>query len=394
MRVLFFYNGIFIIENNKYKIYNFCMGKTLIFGGAFDPPHIEHINICKAAMNALGADKLVIVPTYMPPHKNRGFLSFVQRSLLIEEAFRDFDFVIDNIEEIKQKDNYTAINLPILKEKYGDIVYLIGGDSLQNFLTWYKPEEIVKVCPIAVCGRDGYENISKKIKEIEDKIGGEFIQINYSGQDVSSSMIKAKLLLGENPEEVPEGVLSIIKDYHFYEDYLWMVRKLKSYQTDELFEHSKYVVKRSVEFNSKHNLKQDFTKVFLAALLHDNAKQRPSLDGLYVPEDCIGTKVLHQFLGAEKAKRDFGIEDEEILNAIKYHTTAKADMTTFEKLIYTGDSLSDDRDYDPIPKLREIAIKDFDLGFKAILQHTYDKLTAEGRNIYPLTLEAVKFYLK
>ncbi|MDE6059909.1 MAG: nicotinic acid mononucleotide adenylyltransferase, partial [Clostridia bacterium] len=45
------------------------MARTLIFGGAFDPLHKEHVRICKAALEELGADKLVIVPTYQPPHK-------------------------------------------------------------------------------------------------------------------------------------------------------------------------------------------------------------------------------------------------------------------------------------------------------------------------------------
>ncbi|MDE7097345.1 MAG: hypothetical protein K2O47_07630, partial [Muribaculaceae bacterium] len=55
------------------------ISKALIFGGAFDPPHKEHVAMCKSAMKELGADKLVIVPTYMPPHKDAGFLSFEER---------------------------------------------------------------------------------------------------------------------------------------------------------------------------------------------------------------------------------------------------------------------------------------------------------------------------
>ena len=98
-------------------------------------------------------------------------------------------------------------------------------------------------------------------------------------------------------------------------------------------------------------------------------------------------------MGAEKARRDFGVEDEDILNAIRYHTTAKADMTMLEKLIYTADSLSDDRTYDPIPALRRIAEADFEEGFKATLAHTVDKLKAGGRPIYPLTLDAYNFYI-
>lgn len=369
------------------------MGKTLIFGGAFDPPHREHVNMCVNAMKELGCDRLVIVPTVDPPHKNKGFLSFEDRCLLVNTAFSGINFIIDDIENTRGKDNYTSQVLPILKEKYGDVVFLIGGDSFEHFDTWYHPEEIVKICPIAVCSREGYNDLTVTREKLSNKYGGKFIILNYKGKDISSSMIRAKLLMQENADELPDTVMSAIKENNFYEDYKWMVDKLKSYQTEELFNHSKFVVKRSVDFNSKHDLRQDFTKVFLAALLHDNAKQRPSLDGFDVPEDAVGTKVLHQFLGAEKARRDFGITDEEILSAIRHHTTAKKEMSTLEKLIYTGDSLSDDREYGEIPKLRDIAINNFDEGFKAVLKYTYDKLTGEGRPIYPLTLEAVKYYL-
>lgn len=369
------------------------MSKTLIFGGAFDPPHIEHVAMCKSALCELGLDRLVIVPTYYPPHKSAGFLTYEQRRDLVDVAFRGLNFVIDDIEKVKGKDNYSALNLPILKEKYGDIVYLIGGDSLEYMDTWYHPSEILQTCQIAVCAREGYEDAKTCIAKLENKYGGDFILLDYVGKAVSSSRIKAELLLGIKPDCIDDKVYKTIVDRHLFCEYKDMVEKLKSYQTPDLFEHSKAVVLTAIELNSRHNLKQDFTKVFLACLLHDNAKQRPSIDGLNVPSDAIGTPVLHQFLGAEKARRDFGIEDEDVLNAIRYHTTAKDNMTMLEKLVYTADSLSFDRKYEPIPQLREIAMQDFDKGFKAVLEYTYDKVAAKGNGMHPLTEQAKLYYL-
>ena len=164
-------------------------------------------------------------------------------------------------------------------------------------------------------------------------------------------------------------------------------------ESAELYAHSVQAVMRAVDLNSRHNLRQDFDKVFLAALLHDNAKERPSADGLDVPSDSIGTPVLHQFLGAEKAARDFGITDKDILGAIRYHTTAKPDMTVLERLIYTADSTSYDREYDPIPQLRAAVDADFERGFREVLAYTYLKLEKKGGKVYPLTEDAVEFYL-
>jgi len=369
------------------------MAKTLIFGGAFDPPHKEHVALCKAAMKELGADRLVLVPTYSPPHKSGGFLSFDQRRVLIEKAFDGMDFEIDDIERQRETDNYTCRVLPLLKEKYGDIIYLIGGDSLKHFDSWRDPQDIVKVCPIAAAERGGFGEVARAAETMRAKFGGEFIALKCKGDSTSSSLIRAKLLLGERAEELPVAVMREIEERDLYDDYKPMVDKLRGFQSEELFEHSKAVVKRAAEFDSLHNLKQNFKKLFVAALLHDNAKQRRSIDGLNVPADCVDTPVLHQFLGAEKAKRDFGIDDEEILNAIRYHTTARPDMSLLEKLIYTADSLSDDRTYDPIPVLRAVAIKDFDKGFLATLEYTYDKLAAKGGKIYPLTVQAYRYYI-
>ncbi len=369
------------------------MSRTLVFGGAFDPPHCEHVAICKAAMKELGADRLVLVPTCNPPHKDGGFLSYDDRRSLAGIAFAEFDCVIDDIERERGGDNCSYKVLPILKEKYGDIVYLIGGDSVAHFDSWKKPEEVARICPIAVAAREGYSGVADGIKSIESKYGGDFTLIKYAGRDISSSLLKARLLLKEEVSELPSGVMREIREKRLFEDFMPWIGKLKDYQSAELFEHSKAVVKRAVQLNSKHNLGQDFESVFTAALLHDNAKQRPSLDGLDVPEDSIGTPVLHQFLGAEKAKRDFGVTDVSILDAIRYHTTAKADMSTLEKLIYTADSVSDDRTYEPIPRLREIAINDFEEGFLAVLAYTYDKLESKGGRIYPLTRDAYEFYI-
>lgn len=387
------YVRLIALENTDAILYNKNMAKTLIFGGAFDPPHTQHVEMCRAAMRQLGISRLVVVPTFQPPHKGAGYLDYETRVRLVKKAFESLDPIVDDIEQQRGGENYSCLVLPILKRKYGDIVYLIGGDSLMYLDKWYRPNDVTSVCPIAVAARRGYGDIADKIKALEQSIGGNYIPIDFVGEEVSSSVLRAQLLLGEMPEAVDRGVYDIIQRKGLFCEEAATLEKLRGFETDELFAHSKAVVLRAIDFNSKHHLGQDFEKVFTAALLHDNAKQRPSTDGLFVPQDAIGTPVLHQFLGAEKAARDFGVTDGEILDAIRYHTTARANMTMLEKLIYTADSLSDDRTYDPIPDLRQIAIDDFDSGFKATLAYTYEKLRDRGRPIYPLTVEAYDFYI-
>ena len=61
--------------------------RTVIFGGAFDPPHSEHVKALKCAVETFGAKRAVILPTYLPPHKSRGFLDFDTRAELARAAF-------------------------------------------------------------------------------------------------------------------------------------------------------------------------------------------------------------------------------------------------------------------------------------------------------------------
>lgn len=369
--------------------------KTIIFGGAFDPPHREHIKMLKAAVEELGAERAVVVPTYFPPHKSQGILPFAERAELCRAAFGDatgVDVVVDEIEFERGRDNYTCLVLPELKKKYGDIIYLIGGDSLEYLPTWKNPAEVTKICTIAVAAREGFASVRESAAKLAARFGGDIRVLNFVGKEVSSGRIRAELFLGEDSESVTESVARTVRERGYYRDYADIVEKVKACESADLYEHTRQVIFRATDLNSAHNLKCDFRKVFLAALLHDNAKQRPSLDGLSVPADSVGTKVLHQFLGAEKAKRDFGIDDE-ILEAVRCHTTAKPAMTVFEKLVYTADSTSCDRGYDPIPVIRAIADEDFEKGFLSVLEYTYMKLTAAGGAIYPLTEEAVKYYL-
>lgn len=369
---------------------------TIIFGGAFDPPHCEHVNMLRAAVEELGAERAVVVPTYFPPHKSQGILPFEYRTELCRAAFCGevgAEVTVDEIERERGRDNFTYLVLPELKKKYGDIVYLIGGDSLEYFHTWKNPLEITKVCPLVVAEREGFSSVRESACELTARFGGEVRVLSFVGKEVSSGRVRAQLLLGEDSDEIPKKVAQAVRRRGFYADYADIVAKIKTYEDAELYEHTRQVVFRAVDLNAAHNLKCDSRKVFLAALLHDNAKRRPSVDGLPVPADSVGTSVLHQFLGAEKAKRDFGIKDEEIIDAVRYHTTAKPNMTVFGKLIYTADSTSYDREYDPIPVIRAIADGDFEKGFLAVLEYTYMKLTEKGGTIYPLTEEAVRYYL-
>lgn len=121
----------------------------------------------------------------------------------------------------------------------------------------------------------------------------------------------------------------------------------------------------------------DKQKAYLAALLHDCAKymdtdkQLEYAKKLYVTlneEDLECPPVIHAPLGAEIARAEYGIDDEEVLNAIKYHTVARENMSKLDKIIYTADMIEPTRNFDGVDELRRIAFEDLDKGFAECLK--------------------------
>ena len=107
--------------------------------------------------------------------------------------------------------------------------------------------------------------------------------------------------------------------------------------------------------------------------------------------------VLHQFTGAYAARHAYNIEDEEILNAVRYHTSGRAGMSLLEQLIFLADMVEDGRDFPGAAELRKLYYaEDNSLDFTMFeaLRETLYHLQAKGGEIYPLTREAYEYFEK
>ena len=114
---------------------------------------------------------------------------------------------------------------------------------------------------------------------------------------------------------------------------------------------------------------------FLAALLHGCAKEKTAAAEY---AERYPEKIIHQFEGAVVAQNEYGIDNPKILNAIKYHTTGKMNMSKLEKLIFSADMLEKNRDFEGVERLREIMEEDFEKGFLACVD-TSIKRRRHGR---------------
>ena len=362
----------------------------VIFGGAFNPVHNEHINMVKHLLTLEDVEKVILLPSVNPPHKECP-TSFEQRLDMLRLVTKDLDRVeISDFERDGDGKRYTCEVLPKLKKIYGDIAFVIGGDSLEDLHKWKNPQEVIKICPIFVFTRGMSEKFLASL-EYWKKQGGDIRVCDYSPSDISSTVIRYNAELGIY-RNLDVRVAEYIKDNCLYSKYKNLIDKLKSNIPFNTFEHCLRTASYAIELNYSLNLGLDYDKVLLAGVLHDCAKAlcHTIHDTSEVPSDCVSTPVEHQFLGAVVAQKEYGIDDEDILSAIRFHTTGKRDMSDLQKLIFSSDMLEIGRNYAEVEDLRKTMQKSLDDGYKACSLAQYEFLLQKGGDIYPLTLEAVK----
>jgi len=155
-------------------------------------------------------------------------------------------------------------------------------------------------------------------------------------------------------------------------DRIKIENKLQKMISNNRYQHSLGVEQTAKELAVRYGANP--CKAALAGLVHDCAKGIPSNKAMalaeqyHLPIDDICKKqpeLIHGALGAEIAKIEFEIADEEILSAIAYHTTGKENMTVLEKIIYLADLIEPGRDFPGVDRLREVAFQDLN---KALLE--------------------------
>lgn len=372
--------------------------KLVFFGGTFDPPHVEHFLMVKACVEELSPDKIIIMPTFVPPHK-KTFLSASAKDRLemCKLAFADLKNVEISEWEISQKGkSYSYITMKYLAEKYVgyDIYFLMGTDMLSSFDKWKNPEEILKYATPLLCERTGEKETARQTaKEFESKFNKKIKTLSYIGKDLSSTEIKVKNILKQDISKlVNRPVKELIDRLSLYNGGK-IAEYVVSRLTEARIEHTKGVVLLALKYAKAQGV--CLKKTLTASLLHDVAKYLfPEDYKEFIMPIGVPKPVIHQYLGAYVAETELGVKNKEVLNAIKYHTSAKPNMSRLGKIIFTADMLEYGRDYDGVEKMREISFQDFEKGFILSLKRSLEYVKIRGGEIYQLTQEAYDYYKK
>jgi nicotinate-nucleotide adenylyltransferase len=202
--------------------------KLGILGGTFDPPHNGHLRIARAAQDALGLAQIVFIPAKLPPHKlvveDGGLEDPVSppetRFAMLKLALRDHpDFVISMLEAERDGPSYTVDTLrELCRETPGaDVFFIMGMDSLVNLPTWHQPQEIVKLCKLAVLKRPGYQVDLDRLEFQVPGVTSAVVMVPAPEIDLSSTEIRARVRRGEPIRElVPTAVADYIEQHQLY----------------------------------------------------------------------------------------------------------------------------------------------------------------------------------
>lgn len=358
-----------------------------IFGGTFNPPHNTHVAMAREAIEQLRLDRLIVMPCCVPPHKSCDVAPAV-RLALCELAFGDFAEVSD-YEIAKGGTSYTADTVAHFSKIYpqAELYLVIGGDSLQDFAKWSRPDVIARLARLAVADRNRQTSVATS-RRVVQQFGADVTFLNLPPTSLSSTEIRLRYEFGlDNGAFVPPSVDDYVLGNGLYSAHRAMADKVRLYLTPQRFMHTFYVVKRGQEI-APEPLKE---KAFVACLLHDVAKYVPASDYARYgfEQGDLPDSVVHSFLGAKVAQMDFGIEDGEILDAIAYHTTGRPAMTELDKIVYVADKTEDSRPY----ALSHLKKGDLQEQFIACLKEAYQVcLERHCDSMCPLSDQTIDYY--
>jgi len=139
--------------------------KIAFFGGTFDPIHIGHLIIAEKAREEFNLEKVIFIPSNIPPHKKKSYASPIQRFNMVKIAINDNSFF--NISDIEIKNegiSYTYKTIKKMKELYYEynIFFIIGQDSLMDLQNWYRADELIKEVVFLVAKRESEFKYEKR----------------------------------------------------------------------------------------------------------------------------------------------------------------------------------------------------------------------------------------
>lgn len=390
------------------------MAKIGIYGGSFNPPHLGHWQAAKAFYEKLGLDCLLLIPAATPPHKALpvNTPSAEDRLEMTKLLAKDLPFAkVEDLELRRQGASYTVDTLQELKSRYpNDELFLcMGTDMFRSFDEWRMPEKIAELATVVMAHRvkADTEELEKQAQHFRDTYGKAPILLANDILPMSSTQIRRLLILGGAEDFLPRAVWDYIREKGLYGT--GKSRKnlpFEELKAESLALHKPQRVNHVIGCSETaerlariHGANPEDAK--RAGILHDVTKALDGADQLRLCDkygiiidtfDRAHPKILHATTGSDVARRVFG-ENEAVCQAIRWHTSGKAEMSKLEKIIYIADYMEPNRDFPGVEEMRHLAETDLDGAMLMGLQMAKEHLDRQGSVMCRHSVEAMA-YLK
>jgi nicotinate-nucleotide adenylyltransferase len=380
--------------------------KYAILGGSFNPVHSGHLFLADAALTRLGYDRVILIPAFQSPLKDKpqGSLPRDRLDMLFASIAGDPRLTVDDCELSREGFSYTVDTVKEIISRYeieGKPGLIIGDDLVSSFSNWRDPEEIARLTDIIIARRLDAGTDLPAFPFPYKALDNELI-------NVASAQIRKKIAAGEAWRYlVSPGARCIIEDRGLYgfsktqgegkteEENSRLAETIVSIENDasacldpERFMHSRNTALLSWDLCRRFGFNPQ--KGYLAGIAHDICKEMEESEVIRLARQDSGgiskleqkrPGLLHARAAAVYINKKYGIKDKDILEAIRYHTTGVRDMGPIAKVVYIADKIEISRtDVDPI--LREMSREsDLDTLFSEVLSDTVNYLKSRHLDI-------------
>lgn len=378
-----------------------------ILGGTFNPVHLGHLYMAEEAMKNLKLDHVIFMPNYIPPHKENTSVSAADRVKMLHLALSDHpNFSVCTFEIEKTGISYTYETVEELHRRHplDTFFFIIGEDSYVNFWKWKHPEVILKYVEVVVIERSGFSrDASYKTDELFRRNHKKVFRIQSETVDISSTDIRIRLKEGKDTHGLlPSTVAEYIKEKQLYLCHPWTYQQLQTFVKEHVkpmrYLHIEGVVEAALLLSERYGGNKD--TIAFAALGHDMLKDHEvsfllELIHRYgeVPaDDGKSPEILHAQAGAIYLEHICCIKNEELLNAVRYHTTGRAQMSLTEKIVFIADYIEIGRNFPGVEELRILAQEDLDKAVLAALSGSIKHLESLKKPVAAVSRSAMEYY--
>ncbi len=352
-----------------------------VFGGTFDPIHHVHLNAARAALDQAGLDRVLFVVSARPPHKKDDTVAAPEQRLAMVRAAIAGEprFEASDVEFRREGPSYTHETLAELArlDPGSELFLIIGDDSFAEFPTWREPAAILAAATLLVLPRPG------KARRAPESMRGKYEYLPFELSDMSSTEIRRRIAAGESISGlVPDAVEVLIRDTRVYEtgprfdtpraaEFLVLARERLPEKT---YRHTVSVAQMMLAAAPAAGIAPE--QAVTAGLLHDLCKamkpealaERAKAYGITHFLDV--PSLLHGPVAAEECRRELGVRDEEVIDAIRWHTTGRAGWGRVGQALFYADFSEPRRPHRQAAEARRILAE---RGFDAALRYTVEQ---------------------